>query len=74
MTVTPPDRLAVDPKSPFYDLALLNRGVAVSFRGRERFNVAEYCLSEGWVRLIPPGGTYRQTVKIQGPVEAWFRS
>lgn len=73
MTDSPPDRLAVDPKSLFYDKALLARGIGVRFKGTEKTNVAEYCLSEGWVRLIPPGGTYKNTVKLQGSVEVWFR-
>lgn len=74
MKVRPPDRLAVDPKSPYYDKALLARGIAVLFKGVERVNVAEYCVSEGWVRRIPAGGSYKNTVKMQGQVEVWFRT
>lgn len=66
---TPPDRLSVDPKSPFYDGAILARGVRIIFKGVERFNVAEYCLSEGWVRRIPAGGSYQNTVKLQGDLQ-----
>lgn len=69
-----PDRLSIDPKSPHYDRAFIDRGVGVRFRGRDRTNVAEYCVSEGWVKLIPPRGTYRATVKAMGPVEAWLKS
>lgn len=71
---TPPDRLALNPKSPFYNADLIARGVGVRFKGVEIFNCAEYCVSEGWVRRIPQGGTYRSTVKLQGAVEVWFRS
>lgn len=74
MTAQPPDRLALDPKSPHHNRALIDRGVGVRFKGVEKKNVAEYCVSEGWVRLIPLGGTYRNTVKLQGKVEVWFRS
>jgi len=57
MTDTPPDRLASHPKSPFYDAALLERGVGVRFKGVEKTNVDEYCVSEGWVRLaVGQGG------------------
>lgn len=73
-TTAPPNRLSLDPKSPFHNSALIARGVGVRFKGVERTNVAEYCLSEGWVRLIPAGKTYRNTIKLQGPVEVWFRS
>ena len=51
MTDTPPDRLSTDPRSPFHDAALLERGVGVRFKGVEKTNVEEYCVSEGWVRL-----------------------
>jgi hypothetical protein len=52
MSDTPPDRLASNPKSPFYDEAVLNRGVGIKFKGEEKTNVDEYCVSEGWVRRI----------------------
>ena len=50
MTDIPPDRLSVDPASPFHDEAALARGVGVRFRGVERRDVEEYCVSEGWIR------------------------
>ena len=51
MSDTPPDRLATDPASPYHDAAILERGVGVRFKGVEKTNVDEYCVSEGWVRL-----------------------
>ena len=76
MSDTPPDRLAVNPKSPFYDAAALERGVGIRFKGEERHNVEEYCISEGWVRL-PFGKTLDRrgnaiTLKATGVVEAYF--
>ncbi len=76
MSDTPPDRLAVNPRSPFYDAAVLERGVGIRFKGEERNNVEEYCISEGWVRL-PFGKTLDRrgnaiTMKAVGEVEAWF--
>lgn len=73
---TPPDRLSADPRSPFHDTPSLDRGVGVRFRGAERDDVEEYCLSEGWVR-IPAGNAKDRrgrpvTVKLRGPVDAWF--
>lgn len=74
---TPPDRLSLDPTSPHYDHDLLQRrGVGVVFKGTERFNVYEYCISEGWVRVIPrtqAGQKRPTTVKLEGVVEAFFR-
>ena len=51
MTDTLPDRLSINPKSPYYDEALLLRGIGVRFKGEEKTNVEEYCLSEGWIRV-----------------------
>ena len=45
MTDTLPDRLSLDPRSPFHDAALLERGVGIRFNGSERTNVEEYCIS-----------------------------
>ena len=47
MTDTPPDRLSGNPNSPYYDEKLLERGVGVRFKGVEKTNVDEYCVSEG---------------------------
>ena len=77
MSDTPPDRLSNDPTSPFYDSEVLERGVGVRFKGVEKNNVEEYCVSEGWVRLAV-GNTKDRfgnllTLKLQGPVEPYFR-
>ena len=82
MTDTPatdlPDRLCVDPSSPFYDEAVLARNIGVRFKGEDKTNVEEYCVSEGWVRLAVGKGVDRKgkalTVKLQGPVEPYIRA
>lgn len=77
MIDTPPDRLSVNPRSPFHDEELLERGVGIRFNGKERVNVEEYCVSEGWVRV--PAGKSRDrygnpmTIKLKGLVEAYYR-
>ncbi len=75
---TPPDRLSNNPASPYYDEALLARGVGIRFKGVERTNVDEYCVSEGWVRLSVAGSKDRYgqpiTIKQHGEVVAYFRS
>lgn len=77
MSDTPPDRLSTDEKSPFHDAAVLERGVGVRFRGVEKTNVEEYCVSEGWVRLAVGNTRDRRgnplTLKLQGEVVAYFR-
>ena len=45
MTDTPPNRLSINPESPHYDAALLERGVGVRFKGADKQNVDEYCVS-----------------------------
>ena len=76
MTDQPPDHLSVDPASPHYDEAALARGVGIRFKGRERDDIEEYCVSENWVRA-PVGKTRDRkgnllTIKLTGPVEPYF--
>lgn len=72
-----PDRLCVNPNSPYYDADLLARGVGVRFKGEEKTNVEEYCVSEGWVRLAVGKAVDRKgnalTVKLQGLVEPYLQ-
>jgi hypothetical protein len=77
MSDTLPDRLSNNPKSPFYNEALLSRGVGVRFKGIERNNVEEYCISEGWVR-VAVGNTRDRfgqplTMRLNGEVEVYIR-
>ncbi len=77
-TDSPPDRLSVDPASPFYNEAALARGVGIRFRGAERHDVEEYCVSESWIRT-PVGKTRDRKgnpllIKLSGPVEPFFQT
>jgi Protein of unknown function (DUF3297) len=77
MSDTLPDRLATDPKSPFHDPVLLERGVGIRFNGAEKTNVEEYCVSEGWIR-VSVGKTVDRagnplTTKLKGKVEPYLR-
>ncbi|MFJ6024700.1 DUF3297 family protein [Brevundimonas sp. NPDC092305] len=73
-----PDRLSVDPDSPFYNADVLQQNVGIRFKGEEKTNVEEYCVSEGWVRLAVGNRVDRRgkalTVKLQGPVEPYIKS
>jgi len=75
-TDVPPDRLAINPRSPFFDADKLGRGVGIRFKGVVRNNVEEYCISEGWVRVQAGKSRDRHgqplTIKLNGPVEAWY--
>ena len=78
MSQSPPDRLCANPSSPFHNAAALERGVGVRFKGQEKTNVEEYCVSEAWVRLTVGTTMTRKgepmTVKLQGQVEPYWRS
>lgn len=72
----PPDRLAINPRSPFFDADKLRRGIGIRFKDVVRTNVEEYCISEGWVRVQAGKSMDRKgnplTIKLNGPVEAWY--
>jgi hypothetical protein len=73
-----PDRLSTDPGSPYYDADLLGQGVGIRFKGEEKTNVEEYCVSEGWVRLALGSKVDRHgrplTIKLTGLVEPYLRT
>jgi hypothetical protein len=76
MSDTPPDRLAVNPQSPFHDADVLARGVGVRFNGIERDDVEEYSVSEGWIRVQAGKARDRRgnpmTIKVKGTVVAYY--
>ena len=76
MSDTPPDRLAVNPTSPFHDAAILERGIGVRFNGIERDDVEEYSVSEGWIRVQAGKARDRRgnpmTIKVKGTVEPYL--
>jgi hypothetical protein len=72
-----PDRLSVDPRSPHHVAAIIQHDIGIRFNERERFDVEEYCISEGWVRV--PAGKSRDRrgqpllIKLKGKVEPFYR-
>lgn len=77
MTDTFPDRLSVDPDSPHYNEELLSRDIGIHFEGKEKTNVEEYCISEGWIRVAAGAAKDRfgkpLTIKLKGKVEPFFK-
>ena len=73
-----PDRLSLDPRSEYFDEAVLTQGVGIKFNGQEKTNVLEYCISEGWIRV--PAGRSRDrhgnpmTLKLNGKVEPYLEN
>ena len=77
MPDSPPDHLSNDPDSPYHDADVLARGVGIRFKGVEKTNVEEYCVSEGWIRVAAGTAKDRRgqplTIKLSGQVEPYFR-
>jgi Protein of unknown function (DUF3297) len=72
-----PDRLCVDPQSPHHIAAVFEQEVGIRLNDKERFDVEEYCISEGWVK-VPAGKTLDRKgrplmIKLKGKVEAFYR-
>ncbi|MEQ7874429.1 DUF3297 family protein [Sphingomonas sp. ASV193] len=74
---TLPDRLSLNPKSEFFDMETLEKGVGIKFNGAEKTNVEEYCVSEGWIRVAAGRSLDRfgnpMTVKLSGKVEPYIK-
>ena len=68
-----PDRLSLDPRSPYFDSEVLEKGIGIRFNGQEKTNVQEYSISEGWIKV--PAGRSRDrfgnpmTITLKGKVE-----
>ena len=72
-----PDRLSIDPRSPHHVAAVFAHDVGIRFNGKERADVEEYCISEGWIR-VPVGKTVDRKghpfmIKLKGKVEAFYK-
>lgn len=72
-----PDRLSVDPASPHHVPAVLQRAIGIRLNDKERSDVEEYCISEGWVK-VPAGRSLDRKgrpmmIKLKGKVEAFYR-
>ncbi|WP_394755899.1 DUF3297 family protein [Rhodoferax sp.] len=72
-----PDHLSSDPRSPHHVAAVFEHDIGIRLNDKERMDVEEYCLSEGWVK-VPAGKTRDRTgkpllIKLKGKVEAFYR-
>ena len=72
-----PDRLSVDPRSPHHVAAVFEHGIGIRFNDKERSDVEEYCISEGWIK-VAAGKTRDRTgrpmlITLKGRVEAFYR-
>ena len=72
-----PDRLSIDPRSPYYNAAVLEHEVGIKLDEKERTNVEEYCISEGWIKVAAGKARDRKgnpmMIKVKGKVEPFYR-
>lgn len=72
-----PDHLSIDPRSPHHVAAVFEHDIGIRFNGKERFDVTEYSISEGWVK-VPSGKTLDRKgnpllIQLKGTVEAFYK-
>ena len=72
-----PDRLSIDPRSPFHVATAFEREVGIKLNDKEHQNVEEYCISEGWIK-VPAGKAVDRRgqpmlIKLKGKVEAFYK-
>ncbi|RZL02051.1 MAG: DUF3297 family protein [Rubrivivax sp.] len=72
-----PDRLSIDPRSAHHDAAVFEHDIGIRFNDKERFDVEEYCVSEGWIK-VPAGKKVDRKGKpllltLKGKVEAFYK-
>jgi len=72
-----PDRLSIDPRSPHHVAAVFEHDIGIVFNGKERFDVTEYCISGGWIK-VPSGKTLDRKgqpllIQLKGRVEAFYK-
>ncbi len=71
-----PDHLSIDPRSPHHVAAVFEHSIGIRFNDKERHDVEEYCISEGWIK-VPAGKTVDRKgrpllIKLKGRVEAFY--
>ncbi len=72
-----PDRLCTDERSPHYVAAVFEHAIGIRFNGKERSDVEEYCISEGWIKVAAGRALDRKgrplMITLKGRVEAFYR-
>jgi hypothetical protein len=74
---TLPDRLSVNPRSPHHVAAIFEHDIGIKINGKERFDVEEYCISEGWIKVAAHKALDRRgqplLTTVKGTVEAFYK-
>jgi hypothetical protein len=71
-----PDRLSTKPRSPHHVSAAFERDITIRFNGKDRHDVEEYCLSQGWIKVASAKARDRKgqplLMTLKGKVEAFY--
>ena len=72
-----PDHLSIDPTSKFFVREVFEHDIGIRLNGKDRSDVEEYCISEGWVK-VPAGKTVDRKgqplmIKLKGKVESYYK-
>ena len=72
-----PDHLSTEERSPHFIKAIFEHDVGIRFNDKDRNDVQEYCISEGWIK-VPVGNKVDRkgnplTIKLKGKVESFYK-
>ncbi|MGO1297234.1 MAG: DUF3297 family protein [Vibrio sp.] len=74
---TLPDHLSGNSRSPFFVAECFEHQIGIKLNGKERTDVEEYCISEGWVKIPSPKAKDRfgnpMLITLKGEVEAFYK-
>ncbi|WP_371194043.1 DUF3297 family protein [Glaciecola sp. SC05] len=72
-----PDRLSGNPRSPHHVEEVFKHDIGILLNGKERNDVEEYCISEGWVKIPSLKALDRRgqplLITLKGVVEAFYK-
>lgn len=72
-----PDRLSVNPRSPHHVSEIFEHDIGILLNEKERTDVEEYCISEGWIKIPSPKSLDRRgqpmLIKLKGAVKAFYK-
>lgn len=72
-----PDRLSGNARSPYHVPEIFEHNIGILLNDKERTNVEEYCISEGWVKIPSPKALDRRgqplLITLKGRVEAFYK-
>jgi hypothetical protein len=72
-----PDRLSIDPRSPHHVAAVFEHEIGITINDKERTDVEEYCISEGWIKVASAKHLDRKgkpmLIKLKGTVAAFYK-